>query len=671
MQREQLDYKGRYVAVSELLENCVDAVGERFVPLSEFKVGINFGLQSLTREQRMAMSLSSTAVLSLRYTYTTDHVLVDTPLLHMESDGCYEIADRMQRRLGYFVKNHWPPQTRASAVRFLTDLVRNLDKSLVVLNEICVICDKPLEFPGLKPSPCANPLCVFAHDEMHFRQDAIETSTLPKVHLLIVILARASILSAARHRLDVMLSTIPTEFTDTKGTLDYDLLKSSALEILPSNLLTETVQFPKGKMTKKLFRWLLATNRATIFHIQPEDRIEQMACADQFQICLSGITAEKAFYDLKQKYGSFYAFHGSPFHNWYGIIRNGLKSYSNTNLMTTGAAHGPGIYLAVDSNMSAGYSRACESGATCMALCEVANIPSLKNVCGMFIVNDDAAVSVRFLFFYSNESIPAVKAQSLELHPTVQTCELLRAELARGKTSTTILESFLSDRIIPVTSCGITSSESESESIDFSAESGDDEDDGLYDVETDDSRIPPANMSVQNKTSIASANAPAQLRLLKEIKMMSQYTRTDCFEASPLDDDLFHWRVKLWLKSGSLAEDMKLYAKLHGRDYLELTMEFPSDYPTSPPFVWLRQPVLEYGTGFVSRGAICTDMLLHTGTKAAWSPVYTIDTILVALLANFQDSSAKGRIRDIQRPLQYARQEAKDGWSRAKSLHGW
>lgn len=61
---------------------------------------------------------------------------------------------------------------------------------------------------------------------------------------------------------------------------------------------------------------------------------------------------EAAFQKLKQSHGSFWKFHGSAFHNWHSILRTNLRNVSNTALMRAGAAHGPGIYLASNSQTS-------------------------------------------------------------------------------------------------------------------------------------------------------------------------------------------------------------------------------------------------------------------------------------------------------------------------------
>lgn len=52
-----------------------------------------------------------------------------------------------------------------------------------------------------------------------------------------------------------------------------------------------------------------------------------------------------------------YLFHGSNWHNWHSIMRNGLKNCSNTKLMTAGAAYGNGIYLSSEFGYSFNYGR--------------------------------------------------------------------------------------------------------------------------------------------------------------------------------------------------------------------------------------------------------------------------------------------------------------------------
>jgi hypothetical protein len=83
---------------------------------------------------------------------------------------------------------------------------------------------------------------------------------------------------------------------------------------------------------------------------------------DQYAILTNG-PAEAQFRALREKHGgtSAFAFHGSPLHCWYSILRNGLRNLSHTGLMTTGAACGSGVYLAENMSLSGGYCRGAAS----------------------------------------------------------------------------------------------------------------------------------------------------------------------------------------------------------------------------------------------------------------------------------------------------------------------
>ena len=149
-------------------------------------------------------------------------------------------------------------------------------------------------------------------------------------------------------------------------------------------------------------------------------------------------------------------------------------------------------------------------------------------------------------------------------------------------------------------------------------------------------------------------------------------TRAEGFEAAPVaEDNLLLWEAKLYLEEGSLASELRIYAQLHNQDHMKLRLRFPADYPISPPFVWLVSPRLELRTGYVSRGAICTTMLVNTGTSAGWSATYTIDKILMVIRSNFQDADARGKIENMSVHREYSEDEARGGYARAKSLHGW
>lgn len=62
-------------------------------------------------------------------------------------------------------------------------------------------------------------------------------------------------------------------------------------------------------------------------------------------------------------------YHGSSDFNWFSILRFGMRSMSSTVHMSTGAIHGPGIYVASDINTARQYATRglvaeCELGAS-------------------------------------------------------------------------------------------------------------------------------------------------------------------------------------------------------------------------------------------------------------------------------------------------------------------
>ena len=57
-------------------------------------------------------------------------------------------------------------------------------------------------------------------------------------------------------------------------------------------------------------------------------------------------------------------------------------------------------------------------------------------------------------------------------------------------------------------------------------------------------------------------------------------TRAEGFEAYPLDEsDMLTWEAKLYLSEGTLAQELRDYARRHGQDFMRLRLQFDSAYP--------------------------------------------------------------------------------------------
>jgi hypothetical protein len=159
----------------------------------------------------------------------------------------------------------------------------------------------------------------------------------------------------------------------------------------------------EAKMAYDVTRFILMTNRLSLSLLSAENellrtdmfnnRSPDYGCAAEggefthYQFVVLHDTPEREAYFTRRREasGSFFAFHGSPAENWYSILRNGLRSMSNTGYMSTGAAHGEGIYLATDLCTSMSYARATgaswingklKHGFHCVAICEVTSSSS-------------------------------------------------------------------------------------------------------------------------------------------------------------------------------------------------------------------------------------------------------------------------------------------------------
>jgi poly [ADP-ribose] polymerase 6/8 len=192
-----------------------------------------------------------------------------------------------------------------------------------------------------------------------------------------------------------------------------------------------------------LLRWIIASNRS---HLKVLLDTLPVKASHQFVLKSTPPEKEKKFQELKKQHnGSFWAWHGSAIGNWHSILRHGLKNFSGTNKQANGAAYGPGIYMAIDSGTSLGYSgigsvgdfwkeSSLGSSITCLALCEVINMGSASNCIGgihrpncshckhapYYRIEDEDCVVTRFLFAYKsgeNVNIQAMElAKQLEQH---------------------------------------------------------------------------------------------------------------------------------------------------------------------------------------------------------------------------------------------------------------
>ncbi len=170
-----------------------------------------------------------------------------------------------------------------------------------------------------------------------------------------------------REMICLLLETLPS----IKEMRDY-LLRNHSLD---TSLRTWSDRISPAALG--VLRWIIASNRSCIVQVddtsgsevvkdnyakafRAEERVYGMGDWMQFRFAMGAPDKEQRFINsvreatsrLGLKYPTIFAWHGSPIHNWHGIVREGLHFRDTIN----GRAFGNGCYHSLDYNTSAGYS---------------------------------------------------------------------------------------------------------------------------------------------------------------------------------------------------------------------------------------------------------------------------------------------------------------------------
>ena len=367
-----------------------------------------------------------------------------------------------------YLADHWPCRTKQGTLKFLQNLYRHVQARISQLGNYCVVCGLKQEQDGLKAVPCGSQACNFAFDELGVGSGLTDIYSRPVIADLLICMASSACQCTSRR--DKMLKDLPSDlcFTDKQNSeintisqqTDWDRMLA-AFKGLPSvatmaqkpnlqqfllgteceseseaegdlglALFTDGYLDRKdGEVQFRLVRSILNSCRGHIMQLQDAEKFSVMCTQHQFRLCADSPAKEAVFAERKAAKGSRFLFHGSPFHNWHCILREGLKNLSGTDMMTYGQSYGAGIYFGEFSNISARYCRndlvttvtyeqsIFGSCPQCIALCEVINNSFNEKTShpanDYRVVPDAQDVITRYLFVYCDTVIPSVEACSL------------------------------------------------------------------------------------------------------------------------------------------------------------------------------------------------------------------------------------------------------------------
>ncbi len=301
------------------------------------------------------------------------------------------------------------------------------------LTHYCICCGNELEYPNDTFMTCGMDVCQYRSEEMildNYIKKRFEDSFLVSKFLL-----ETAFYAIKSNRRDKIFEPFPTNFLRQdiqieRGKLsalnDSDLNKykdfgkldeiikkysvSQLVDIINNSKTDHDIVDKIGDLTYKLIKFAIKSNKTSLrscgiinnFMIDKnyascynkKDYTEDIKNFVQFEVTYHP-TVEEEFQNQVKKVGNLFLFHGSSFENWYSIMRNGLKICSNSQLMTSGAAYGTGIYLSNDINLSLSYT-----GNICIfGVYEVLNIPNkLARNGTIFVAKDEKMLLLRYLF---------------------------------------------------------------------------------------------------------------------------------------------------------------------------------------------------------------------------------------------------------------------------------
>mmetsp|Transcript_11550 Transcript_11550/g.11607 ORF Transcript_11550/g.11607 Transcript_11550/m.11607 type:complete len:696 (-) Transcript_11550:31-2118(-) len=587
---------------------------------------------------------------------------------------------------------------------FFYNLLFYIRDRLQKCTNYCFICYKKHEFESMRLRPCAQEICEFRFEEIsglsiyaEFRSNmdlamldlslAAEALTSPRALTIFEPFPSFMLKSnQIRGKAGFLSKGSVTYSADMDSNKDIGTLQqiyralpnpSALLELShDENTLREvltTMLGENGTLGYKIMRYIVATNRLMLVNLTGNNRIKQLDKIQQYFVTNHPAEAERAFQAKKKQNGSFFAFHGSAIENWYSILRNGIRNLSNTHMMTCGAAYGAGVYCAENIATSLGYTRMSTGNCLwphgslhnpskgCMAILEAINNSVNKNSgSGIYVVQDDTDVIIRYLLIFTQSDIGGVSVNvsdlGLDKHykNLEQSLKIRAQEIKQQRIKSAVERSLKKEQ-------EEQRARKHYEEYKVIKKEAEEQDHHLE-----------AKLSSLEKAYSGQGSTTSNKRILQEYKYLQK--SKECkglsveFEGG---SNIYIWLVHLDMNKfeipKELNQDFEAYAKRYSREKEMLfEVRFDSNFPFNPPFVRVIRPRFAFRTGHITvGGSICMQSL----TSSGWIPVRTVESIFIEILFNMAEGGAK--LDTTQAHIDYTLSEAQDAFNRVARDHKW
>jgi ubiquitin-protein ligase len=294
------------------------------------------------------------------------------------------------------------------------DIYENIFKFLPILKNYCCGCQKKLELKSDNYITCGDIECAYKMEEIPLHPSEIVNYIKHNQKVTKILLTQAVESVSSSRKLQIFepypffllnqdvnnpikrgdMTALLSRETQDKinqmknfNEIEKQLEKyKKFIDKVENYIVDEEIINEFGVTFYKLIKFVLQSNKS---RVELESEVKNKYSIYKFT---HELDVENKF---KTKSETF-LFHGSPIENWYSIIRNGLKITSHTNLMTTGAAYGNGLYFSNDINLSYGYCKMNKQGF--IGVYQLYDdISKYKKTGNIFVVNDSNIVLLRYL----------------------------------------------------------------------------------------------------------------------------------------------------------------------------------------------------------------------------------------------------------------------------------
>ncbi|KAI2642291.1 hypothetical protein GGS21DRAFT_298361 [Xylaria nigripes] len=481
---------------------------------------------------------------------------------------------------------------------------------------------------------------------------------------------------------------------------------------------------------RKLLRWIIASNRSFIVQLDNPDgksanssgteagtidrsREKILGIDGWFQFRFAQGSPEKearfqaALKDVKSKYRTILAWHGSGVSNWHSIIRHGLDFKTITN----GRSYGHGVYLSRSFDYSLHFSstrnqtvktpiwpQSALQITQAISVNELVNLPhKFKHSISCYVVDKLHWIQCRYLLVRPENPIEADAPRQLPQDPPDNMPAEFRQDPRYAMLGPNYSRIFVPSIAIPTVEEPKEHQEATAplgpeKAKEFDSDYEEYEEDIKFlnckaiedarkvkeDSKTDFrpgtldfSRLP--QLAPPTTASNLTLNAlQRELRKLEKVQSTTPLSELGWYVELEKVTNLFQWIVELHSFDPDipLARDMKKA----GVTSIVIDIRFLQGYPFTPPFIRVIQPrFLPFAAGggghVTTGGALCMELLTNTG----WSPACSMESVLLQIRLAMCSQDPRPARLDLMpfRQPQYSIREAVEAYKRAAENHGW